>query len=455
MEAMVDTDWLIEQALEIPDYYISCNGPLSTETARQDMLFKFSYVPSNLDSNNDSAECDTIWSSSYKPNTPIPLKQAVSTFPHGGESGFKSWAISRMTITSTEALLQHHHGVDDIWQKFTSCFLIICGLFYTEPIFRLCIPQILTQLHNDGISYVEFRCCFGAPFQRVNSTLPDRDYMYFFECFRQELNTFLALSSSTGFWDARIIWTTIRSLPPATIQDFMQQCLDCKTAYQDLICGFDLVGQEDKGPPLIDLLPQLHWFRDRCVRQNLEIPFVFHAGECLGDGDSIDGNLFDAILMKSRRIGHAFSLYKHPILIDMVKENQILIETCPISHEILRLIGCIAAHPMPALQSRGVPIAIGNDDPAILGHGENGLTFDFDQVLIAYENTGLHSLGTMVENSILWSLFEDEGDDEWTIGISQSRAVGTAPTAMKAKRVQEWREAFEEWCRWVVENYDS
>ena len=72
----------------------------------------------------------------------------------------------------------------------------------------------------------------------------------------------------------------------------------------------------------------------------------------------------------------------------MVKENRILIETCPISHEILRLTSSIAAHPMPALQARGVAIAIGNDEPAILGHGDNGLKFDFYQVLLTYENTG-------------------------------------------------------------------
>ena len=76
-----------------------------------------------------------------------------------------------------------------------------------------------------------------------------------------------------------------------------------------------------------------------------------------------DNNLFDAILLKTRRIGHGFSLYKHPKLIDMVKEKQILIESCPISNEVLRYSASIMSHPLPALLARGVKASLSNDDP--------------------------------------------------------------------------------------------
>jgi len=33
---------------------------------------------------------------------------------------------------------------------------------------------------------------------------------------------------------------------------------------------------------------------------------MFHAGETLGDGDQADENLYDAILLGSKRIGHAY-----------------------------------------------------------------------------------------------------------------------------------------------------
>jgi hypothetical protein len=75
-------------------------------------------------------------------------------------------------------------------------------------------------------------------------------------------------------------------------------------------------------------------FQKRCVDEEVEIPFFFHAGECLGDGDDTDNNVFDAILLGTRRIGHGYTLYKHPQLIDAVKERWILIESCPISNEV-------------------------------------------------------------------------------------------------------------------------
>jgi len=40
-----------------------------------------------------------------------------------------------------------------------------------------------------------------------------------------------------------------------------------------------------------------------------EIPFIFHAGETLGDGTEADNNLYDAILLGTKRIGHGFVLF--------------------------------------------------------------------------------------------------------------------------------------------------
>lgn len=48
--------------------------------------------------------------------------------------------------------------------------------------------------------------------------------------------------------------------------------------------GFDLVGQEDAGRPLIHFAKRLIQFREEVDRLGLDIPFLFHAGETLGDG---------------------------------------------------------------------------------------------------------------------------------------------------------------------------
>ena len=133
-----------------------------------------------------------------------------------------------------------------------------------------------------------------------------------------------------------------------------------------------------------------------CTTAGNDIPFYFHGGECLGDGDETDQNLFDAVLFGTRRIGHGFSFYKHPLLIDIVKDKKILVECCPISNEVLRYTASILSHPLPALLARGVQAALSTDDPALLGQGTSGVTHDNWQALQGWENLGLAGLVSVI-----------------------------------------------------------
>ena len=175
-------------------------------------------------------------------------------------------------------------------------------------------------------------------------------------------------------------------------------------------------------------------------------PYFFHAGECLGDGDETDQNLFDAILLGTRRIGHGFSLYKHPLLMEMVKTKKILIESCPISNEVLRLTSSIKSHPLPALLARGVSCALSNDDPAVLGQRGNGVTDDFWQALQGWENLGLAGLGSLAENSVRWAAYEDQTTKEWTEDIKK----GVYGEGIRASRLREWHLEFNKFCEWIL-----
>jgi len=231
----------------------------------------------------------------------------------------------------------------------------------------------------------------------------------------------------------------------------MKGCIAMKQLFPDLIAGFDLVGQEDLGRALVELTPELFWFRKRCMEEGVDIPFYFHAGETLGDGDTVDENLFDAVLLGARRVGHGFSLYKHPLLIDRIKDKKILVESCPVSNEVLRLTGSIMQHPLPALLARGVPCSLSNDDPAILGQGVSGMTHDFWQALQGWENLGLEGLGSLAENSVRWATFDDCSSKEWQAEIK----AGAYGDGVRADRMKEWAQQFEKFCQWVVLEYGA
>jgi len=58
----------------------------------------------------------------------------------------------------------------------------------------------------------------------------------------------------------------------------------------------------------------------------------FHAGETYQRSNS---ELYDAILLGTKRIGHGFQLVMHPNLMAEVKRENICIECCPVSNKIL------------------------------------------------------------------------------------------------------------------------
>ncbi|KAF2100323.1 Metallo-dependent hydrolase [Rhizodiscina lignyota] len=443
LEAMVDLDWLLKQLFETEGIYIKATAPLQTPNELLKAPFIFQYCKTVSSQNN------SIWTESYPPNALISIKKAAESFS-GGEEEFVNWLRSRLTITYEESL-KHHEGVNEVWRKFTSIFPIIGSLLFYEPIFRKWIRRMFEQLRQDGVQYVELRHGFVAPFIREGADDPDEDYSQFFKAFGEELKAFQATEEGKNFWGARIIWSGIRRFDKKMIIGAMKECIEMKKLYPDLVAGFDFVGQEDLGRPLAELVPEIFWFKKRCVEEGVDIPFFFHAGECLGDGDSTDENLFDAILLGTRRIGHGFSLYKHPLLIDMVKDKKILIESCPISNEVLRLSASIMSHPLPSLLARGVPCSLSNDDPAFLGQGSNGMTHDFWQALQGWDNLGLAGLGSLAENSVRWAAFEDCSSKEWLHEIK----MGAVGKSIRATRLQEWLASWEDFCRWVVSEYGA
>jgi len=440
VDAMIDVDWLVEQALNTEGMAIMADRALCSAEAREQGVVTFRYTKKT------KMEGNAIWTNQYEPNALVPATKAADGFPQGGRTAFKAWLASRMTITLEESQ-GHHHGVDNVWEKFASCFQSVGSILFYEPIFRAALQLLLPELLEDGIRWVDFRCAFVFEFRLFGCETPTKDYQDFFRIFRDELAKFQATDIGKSFWGGRFIWTTVRKFNKKLIVQSMKDCIAVKKAYPDLVAGFDLVGQEDLGRALADMTPELFWFRKRCLEEGVDIPFFFHAGECLGDGDETDHNLFDAILLGTRRIGHGFSLYKHPLLVEMVKQKKILVESCPISNEVLRLTSSIKAHPLPALLARGVTAALCNDDPAILGHGKNGMTHDFWQALQGWENLGLEGLGSLAENSVRYAAYgPDQNTKEWNKDIKD----GVYGQGIRAERLREWTREWNKFCEWIL-----
>lgn len=77
---------------------------------------------------------------------------------------------------------------------------------------------------------------------------------------------------------------------------------------------------------------------------------------------------------------------------DVYKQKDIAVEVCLISNEALRLNDNVLQHPLPALIANGVSTALSNDDPAIEGQDDAGLSYDFYEAIQGFKNIGLAGL---------------------------------------------------------------
>ena len=93
--------------------------------------------------------------------------------------------------------------------------------------------------------------------------------------------------------------------------------------------------------------------------------FIFHAGESIS---RYNENLYDAILLGTKRIGHSIPLVFHPYLNQLVKTNKIGIEVCPISHWILGYILDPRWHPARQLITRNIGVSISSDTFSIYNY---------------------------------------------------------------------------------------
>lgn len=174
-----------------------------------------------------------------------------------------------------------------------------------------------------------------------------------------------------------------------------------KLKFPDFFAGFDLVGQEDKGIPLIT-------YADELKKMSNDIQMYFHAGETNWYGVSIDENLLDAVLLGAKRIGHGFAIVKHPKVLKLMREKNIAIEICPISNQVLGLVKDLRNHPANILFSEGYPVVVSNDDPGIWGG--KALSYDFYEAFMSLmsRNADIRALKQLAMNSITYSSLSED-----------------------------------------------
>lgn len=312
---------------------------------------------------------------------------------------FDERLINQMTIIvpNPEVVYQN---INDVWSKFANIFPFIEPLLSYKPVFQEQMYQVLLELYEDNVRYVEFRGYLPTVYDLDGRTYNQTEvvglYIEAVELFKENYK---------DFQGARLIYAPHRKVNNETMSEYIKTVRILKEKYPNFVAGFDLVGQEDLGNPLIDFVKDL---------QNLskEMNVFYHAGETNWYGQSTDLNVIDAILLGTKRIGHGYALSKHPTALRLIKERDIAIEVSPISNQVLKLVDDIRNHPAITYISEGYPIVICNDDPGLWG--AKALSYDWYMTFVGMtsRNTDLRFLKQLALNSYLYNAMDNQEKED-------------------------------------------
>ncbi|KAG2116595.1 Metallo-dependent hydrolase [Suillus discolor] len=425
--ASVEARAVLDLALGHPAIHIRVPGPLDAASL-ETVLPKIQPIPVEQYPPADAIGItDLLYTGGW-----VPINKARELFDPalGGPAGFDKWVLSAFVINPSDAFKTYNTPMK-IWLKFGSTFAVTDPIIRFVPIQKEYLRMCIRSSIDDGISYIEIRTSFFNKYILAEDAKTKLELRELLLIFREVINEVKAEMKAKGreddFAGLKIIYNTLRIISVEELEAELDRCSRFKQEFPDLIAGFDLVGHEDgeECKPLIYYAEPLLRFAE----QHPDIPFIFHAGETLGDGSAADMNLYDAILLGTKRIGHGFSLAKHPKLMQICREKKIAIEVCPISNEVLRLTSSMPMHPLPIIMNQGIPVVLSSDDPAMFN--SMGLSFDFFQVLVASEVTGLLTLGQMARDSITYSMLDerskrkamDAWERRWTKFIEEVAAM--------------------------------
>ena len=218
---------------------------------------------------------------------------------------------------------------------------IIKNILFIDDYFDL----IIKEMDEDKIMHIDLRLRLGSYFK--NNERNKLSIIDELKLFKRQQDKFKKKGKSFS-----IIVTASKREPFSRIKKKLEY-IDSLKNFDDLIFGYDIVGDELQGN-------KLSYYGKKLIK-GLNKPFFFHAGEIK---DSFD-NLSFAINNGGDRIAHGIHIIKHEKLLKKIIKKKIVLEICPISNIKLGVVDDPLIY--KKLLDKGVLLSISPDDPNKLG----------------------------------------------------------------------------------------
>jgi len=135
-------------------------------------------------------------------------------------------------------------------------------------------------------------------------------------------------------------------------ENLLTVCLAAKY-HRDGVVGVDLAGAEA-------LYPTEGYREVFSLASRLGLNITIHAGEAAGE-DSVKA----ALDFGAKRIGHGVAAARSSSLLERIKRDDVLIESCPTSNVQTGAVPSLGEHPIGRFLAEGVPVALCTDNMTV------------------------------------------------------------------------------------------
>jgi len=317
---------------------------------------------------------------------PISEARAEAESPES----FDEYLLSTMSLYTPHPE-KDYPDINKVWEKFGKYFMGIGGLLDYRDAMKAYLYRAMEEMLADGVTYFEFRGVLSGMTRLDGSQVSKEDMVGEYKDTVEQFKR-----ANPDFQGCKFIFAPQRDVDISTVWQHAALARPLMELYPDFVAGFDLVGQEDKGKPLLSFIEPLLNISAQGV------PFFFHAGETNWYGEPTDLNLLDALLLNTTRIGHGYALEKHPDLLQMARERDVPIEVNPISNQVLMLVKDLRNHPAAGWAASNQPLVVSSDDAA--AWGATLLSHDFYLALLSFggRDADLRFLKQLALNSITY-----------------------------------------------------
>jgi adenosine deaminase len=211
------------------------------------------------------------------------------------------------------------------------------AIMQTEEQLHLVTLDLIEQLHDDNVIYVEIRF---APLLHTEKGLSPHQVV-------ASVETAVAQAAQNTGIEARLILCTLRHFTDAQSLETVHLVEDFRSTY---VAGFDIAADE-AGYPIDAHIPAFQY------AQNKGIPCTAHAGEA-GGPESIWETLK---YFNPARLGHGVRSIEDPLLIDHLREHQVHLEVCPTCNIQTDIFPTYRDHSIDRLFRTGISVGVNTD----------------------------------------------------------------------------------------------